>query len=71
MQVSSGPADQSTFGMPDQRGRGVAQSPNQSGGVAGEGPSVVSTWRLVAAAVTTQVDSHHPGTGKSAELMAP
>jgi len=57
--------------VPDQRCGAVAQGAHQPRGVAGQRPAVVSARRLVAAAVSAQIDRDHPGTAQAGQLMSP
>ena len=65
------PADQTTVGVTDQRRRRVAERADQARGVPGQCPAVVTTRRLVAAAVAAQVDRDDAGAGESAQLVSP
>src|SRR5215216_3589913 len=65
------PADQSAVGMAHQCRGIVAECPYQPGGVTCQGPTVITARWLVAAAVTTQIHSHHPSAGQAAQLVAP
>ena len=52
--------------MADQGGRSVPPRADQAGGIPGQRPAVITTRRLVAAAIAAKVDRYNPGTGKSA-----
>ena len=56
MERNTGPADETAVCMADERGVRITQGANQSDDVAGEGPPVVSAWRLVGVTVSAQVD---------------
>ena len=57
--------------MADQRRGLVAERADQTRGVAGQRPAVVTARRFVAAAVAAQIDGDHPGAGQAPQLVAP
>ena len=71
MQHRRRPADQPTVGVADERGRRVAQSPDQPGRITGQRPAVIPARRFVATAVAAKVDGHDAGVGQARQLMAP